>query len=124
MKSVWISGFLFIAVIIFVSVHAIIITDITKDITALSDTVSKSVYEQKWETAEDAFSKIEGRWQKAGLWAQITLNAKSADEIEVSLKRSKAYLEARDDSAFLEEFSEFRVLIDDLPDNEGIGFIK
>lgn len=124
MKSVWISWILLAVVFIFIVLHAFVITDMTKDILKYVDETKAAVSSESWEEASEAMERVKSRWESGGVWAELTIRADRLDDIKISLDRSEVLLSERDKTAFLSEFTRFELLVDDIPDNEGLGFLK
>ena len=124
MKSVWISWILLAVVFIFIVLHAFVITDMTKDILKYVDETKAAVSAESWEEASEAMERVKSRWESGGVWAELTIRADRLDDIKISLDRSEVLLSERDKTAFLSEFTRFELLVDDIPDNEGLEFLK
>ena len=124
MKSVWISWILLAVVFIFIVLHAFVITDMTKDILKYVDETKAAVSTESWDEASEAMERVKSRWESGGVWAELTIRADRLDDIKISLDRSEVLLSERDKTAFLSEFTRFELLVDDIPDNEGLEFLK
>lgn len=124
MKSVWISWILLAVVFIFIVLHAFVITDMTKDILKYVDETKAAVSAERWDEASEAMERVKSRWESGGVWAELTIRADRLDDIKISLDRSEVLLSERDKTAFLSEFTRFELLVDDIPDNEGLEFLK
>ncbi len=124
MKSVWISWILLAVVFIFIVLHAFVITDMTKDILKYVDETKAAVSSESWDEASEAMERVKSRWESGGVWAELTIRADRLDDIKISLDRSEVLLSERDKTAFLSEFTRFELLVDDIPDNEGLEFLK
>lgn len=83
-----------------------------------TDKIADAYKNRDWERIREGIEKIDKEWEENHLWAYLTLSTKQIDEIEISIKQSKAFCEVEAEANFIGEFAMLCMLIDHLPKQE------
>lgn len=106
-------------ILVFSSIHAWKISELTNEIRLQNDEIYTAVQREEWEAAVQRLEEVQQTWDKSRLWISITIPSPDIEELEISLKQSVEYAKAQDISGFVGEFIMFRQLLLHLPHHEG-----
>ena len=109
----------FIAVLI--TAHAVSIQKLYRDIDGITASIEEVFSQQNWDGVKQGLEQAEKRWKESKIWASLTIDTDTIEEIEISLEQSKRYAELQDREDFIGEFVMFKMLVAHLPHREGIS---
>lgn len=112
---------LFVFVIGFVTVHAMRIHELSRDVQEITDEIEEAFLLRDWERIKSGLKTTDDRWKKSKIWASLTIDTDVIEEIEISLEQSRRYAELEDGEDFVGEFVMFKMLVSHLPHREGIS---
>lgn len=121
MKKLIIVLCLLIFIAVLITVHAVSIQNLYGDIDGITASIEESFSQQNWDGVKQGLEQAESRWKKSKIWASLTIDTDTIEEIEISLEQSKRYAELRDREDFIGEFVMFKMLVAHLPHREGIS---
>ncbi len=119
MKKFIISLCLFFALALMVVIHSVVLLNFGKRVEALSEKVIACAEDEDWEKTSDYLDKIGDEWEKKRLWAAVTIKTNVIEEIDISLKQSKAMAKLKAKPDFFSEFIMLERLIHHIPHQEG-----
>lgn len=108
-------------IICFIIIHSLVIVKLTKDIDQLADSVYTKVMDNNWREAEYDINEIEEKWNSRRLWTNLTIDTNKIEEIEISLRQSQKFIAEQEKADFIDKFTMFSNLIDQLPNQEGLS---
>lgn len=108
-------------IICFIITHSIIIVNITKDIGQLADSVYTKVIDNDWHEAEYDINVIEEKWNSRRMWTYLTIDTNKIEEIEISLHQSQKFIAEQEKADFIDKFTMFSNLIEQMPNEEGLS---
>jgi len=119
MKALIISISLFIVICLFIGIHSYIMFSLSGDITKKCEETISLVNSEDWDGAVKKIDEIHSTWEKKRMWAALTISTHNIEEIEISLKQSRAFANLHQKADFFGEFTMFTMLIDHIPHQEG-----
>lgn len=121
MKKTIVALCILLAIAIFVTVHTIMILRLSSDVFDISSRIEQHYQNDDWEAIQRELDALQKRWEKSRFWACMTIKTNEIEEIEISLRQSRAYAELGDKEDFIGEFIMFRMLVEHLPHQEGLS---
>ncbi len=110
---------IFVAICIFIGIHAFVMVSLANDISAECERVYTLAAESRWDEAVKKIDYIRSLWDKKRTWASLTISTKEIEQIEISLTQSRAYAELQQKPDFFGEFIMFKKLVEHIPHQEG-----
>ncbi len=110
---------IFVAICIFIGIHAFVMVSLAKDISAECELVHSFASESRWDEAIEKIDHIRSIWDKRRTWASLTISTEDIEQIEISLTQSRAYAELHQKPDFFGEFIMFEKLVEHIPHQEG-----
>ncbi len=121
MRALIVAITIFLVICIFIGIHSYTIINLTKRISPVCEETIGFVSADQWDKVIKNIDKIQNMWNKKRLWTSLTISTKNIEEIEISLKQSRAFAVLHEKSDFMGEFIMFSMLLDHIPHQEGFS---
>ncbi len=121
MRALIVAIAIFLVICTFIGIHSYIMLNLTKNIRPLCQETISFASADQWNKVIENIDQIQNRWDKKRLWASLTISTKNIEEIEISLKQSRAFAVLHQKSDFMGEFIMFSMLLDHIPHQEGFS---
>ncbi len=121
MRALIVAITIFLVICIFIGIHSYIMINLTKRISPICEETIRFARADQWDKVIKNIEKIQSTWDKKRLWASLTISTKNIEEIEISLKQSRAFASLHEKSDFMGEFIMFSMLLDHIPHQEGFS---
>ena len=121
MRALIVAITIFLVICIFIGIHSYIMINLTNRISPICQETMRFANADQWDKVIENIDQIQNTWDKKRLWASLTISTKNIEEIEISLKQSRAFAVLNAESDFMGEFIMFSMLLDHIPHQEGFG---
>ncbi|MBO4941173.1 MAG: DUF4363 family protein [Clostridia bacterium] len=121
MRALIVAITIFLVICIFIGIHSYIMINLTNRISPICQETIRFANADQWDKVIENIDQIQNTWDKKRLWASLTISTKNIEEIEISLKQSRAFAVLHAKSDFMGEFIMFSMLLDHIPHQEGFG---
>ncbi len=119
MKALVCALSLLLTICLLIGIHSFSMHKWSADIKTQSDRVFSLVNSNNWSDAINIIDEIQKSWDKKRIWAALTLDTGTIEEIEISLLQSRAYAVLQQKPDFFGEFLMFTKLVAHIPNQEG-----
>lgn len=119
MKAFIVALCILLVIIIFITVHSVIMFNLTDEISKNCKSVTSLAHAEKWDDAIKGIDEIQKTWNKRRIWAALTISTEEIEQIEISLNQSRIFAELHQKSDFFGEFTMFTMLLEHIPHQEG-----
>ena len=109
----------FVLILALVCCHAFTMAKMGSEMDALSRKIETAAGEDNWAEVLNQLDRVEEKWKKYSNWAALTIDTDDIEQLEISLKQSKAFARLKSKSDFLGEFIMFSQLVAHIPHREG-----
>lgn len=119
MKAFIVALCIFLAIITFITIHSVIMFDLTDEISKNCESVTNLAHSEKWDEVVKGIDSIQSIWNKRRIWAALTISTEEIEQIEISLNQSRIFAELNQKADFFGEFTMFTMLLEHIPHQEG-----
>ena len=119
MKLVRLAIIVLLVMCIFIGVHSYIMSRMGSVIGEKCTLIERLAKNDSWDEVNSLLDEVESEWEKYSGWASLTISTEDIEQLEISLKQSKAFAALHDKSVFLGEFIMFSQLVKHIPHKEG-----
>lgn len=84
------------------------------------ETVQDSIRAEKWDSASDALDRIRNDWTAIKTWSAL-IDHEEIDNIDITITRLEALLEAKEAASALSEAAALRRLVTHIPEREKLS---
>ncbi|MBQ9756950.1 MAG: DUF4363 family protein [Clostridia bacterium] len=121
MKALVLSIVILLIIFVFIGIHSYIMFTLAESINALCEETLTLASSDRWDSVIENIDRIQKQWDKKRVWASLTISTKNIEEIEISLKQSRAFATLQEKPDFFGEFIMFTMLLDHIPHQEGFS---
>ncbi len=105
---------------IFIGIHTYVMSNLSSEISKLCESTESLAESEDWKGVQHEINSIKAIWDKARIWAVLTISTNEIDKIEISLRQSLEFAKLGAKPDFFGEFTMFHILIDRIPLKEGL----
>lgn len=102
--------------------HSHYISQTAQHLTDKLSQVDEQLRLERWEAAIAEMEQLKQEWLETRQWWSVLLKHQEMDELEISLKQSEVYINAKNLTLSTAELSALRLLIDHISDTEILSF--
>lgn len=122
MKKMILSAFILVAIISLGVLSLNLYDKTSQKLSGMIDGVSEAVAAGDWDGANTGIENIEKVWSKTeGTWA-LLIDHFEIDNIEMSLKKSKEYIETKNTTLSLAELATLNFMVEHIYKKEALNF--
>ena len=121
MKALVVAISIFLVICTFIGIHSYIMINLTKSLRPICEETITLAKADRWNEVIKNIDHIQNQWDKKRLWASLTISTKNIEEMEISLKQSRAFADLHEKPDFMGEFIMFSLLLDHIPHQEGFS---
>lgn len=105
---------------IFIGVHTYVMSNLSSEVNKLCESTEILAMSEDWKGVQHEINNIKSIWDRARIWAVLTISTNEIDKIEISLRQSLAFAKLGAKPDFFGEFTMFHMLINRIPLKEGL----
>lgn len=120
MKVLTAALIMLLVICIFIGIHTYVMSKFSSDINRICETTEDLAMSENWKGVQHEINNIKSIWDKARIWAVLTISTNEIDKIEISLRQSLAFAKLGAKPDFFGEFTMFHMLINRIPLKEGL----
>lgn len=102
--------------------HSHYISQSAQHLTDRLDQVDEHLRGEQWQAARTGMEELKQEWLETRQWWSVLMEHRQMDELEVSLKRSEEFINAKNLTLGTTELITLRLLIDHISDTEILSF--
>ncbi|WP_418792008.1 DUF4363 family protein [Phosphitispora sp. TUW77] len=91
------------------------------ELLSMAEQIEADVANDDWQQAGTNFSKLHAIWEKTITKWTILIDHVELDQINISMSRTKKFMDTRDISGFMSEMAQLKLLIKHIPETEALN---